>query len=524
MTSLKLFIICLLSMPLFFGCMTEVMKTNRPVLDDISSGGGDGEDEEVVRPDKAVFIKSGFCACKNGVTAILGNCASFCATKGNTGNKTLLYLETTLGPEILLNSQLGNLDNWCKKVIEYTDDEGETQTVGTNPSCKAILRDSDGNEIILDSPTVSSNNKLTIDLIDGVVGFNKTYVLSIVETESGASSDSIQIRRITGLDSVSDLSPLKIDPANGYTCISRGYSVDEDSGTIFYESAFKLHYYFIDWDAPPIIPQGTINIFCHDIAAFGANDSSLYPRLELNPGIFSVWSMNDARFYDSKIDPTIGTVNGKLDIHDIIDALIKSDGGVGLSNDIFFKLEWPNFPQGAATGDSQNPGGTSNPPTLGYVMSPWINSTTNISYCPTSTHYYGTNLTLQALRDVVGIDTEGLYLGIKESESQTLSDGTVVVGPDDYVIIREGLLRSIWFYVQAGQAIAPTPLTEGSKTLHFYWPPNINAPYIKNSDQRLYTIRHPSQISSTSLNGGTSQVNITQIPHDKKFACGPKAD
>jgi hypothetical protein len=462
------------------------------------------------RPDGAVDIQPGFCGCRGTSPIILGDCAGFCSQKTSApSNVDILYFEVELDEQITLNPELGDLKNWCTYQFVIQNEDGSTETSGADPDCVLVYRDNENNENVLNVNISAGSNKVTAELNESFL-YDRTYVLYLMETSSGAKSDSIQVRRVSSMEDPELLSPLKIEPLNGYTCITRGYSADGNN--IFYDTAFKLHYYYISSDEPPLVPAGSPDFFCHDINTYGPIDQRSFPRLELTPGIFSVWSMNDSRFYDRKIDPEIGDINGRTDIHDIIEDQMELEGNGPLLFNIFTEFSWFNFP--GVNGD-----GSSSPTILGYTMVPWIDESTNpaYSYCPTSANYYGTNPTLRALRDVVGVDTEGLYVGVKEQEA-IIIDGQIVQDVGDFILIRESLLKDIWFYFENGQHIEPSPITEGSKTMHFYWPPNTANPFIKNSDQRLYTVRHTSQLS---VEAGASNPDPL-MPHDKKFACIPK--
>ncbi len=522
----KTCLLLILALLLFLsGCVSDTGRESSTLIKDVGSNSTNTSDNQteteiIERPDNSIFLQSGFCACKAGKPAILGQCGTFCAGKDESDQNTTLYLEAKLGEEILLNSEFGNLYNWCNKAV--TNSNSDSQTSCANPQCVFRLTDSDGDSVDLDlSNLKSTSNKFEV-ILNSDVEFDKTYIGKIVENQcSQSKSDSIQLRRISSFDDPGTLSPLKVDPVSGYSCLTRDARVDGASNTIFYDTGFKLHFYYIDFNQPPVIPANIKNVFCHDIARYGSIDNISYPRLELNPGAFNVWSVTDSRFYDIKIDPELGDVNGKIDIHDTIDTIIKQNGySSGLTFNLFYELKWSNFPS-EASGDSNSANSGQAP--LGYIMAPFIDPSTNRSFCPKFADYTDPERSpaIQAMKDVVGVDTEGLYLGVKEPEAAVI-EGELLIAPDDYIIVNETLLKQIWFYFQNEQAIAPTSLTEGTKTLHFYWPPNTASPYIRNSDQKLYTVRHPSQISNN--NGSSGTFSTIQVPHDKKFACAPAGE
>jgi hypothetical protein len=96
-----------------FGCLAEQIPRNRPLIDQIEDPNNPTPEEPtfIQRPDGQVFIQPGFCACKDGEQAILGDCTSFCAGTTQGAGQTTLYLDIKLGEEILLNQQLGGLAN-----------------------------------------------------------------------------------------------------------------------------------------------------------------------------------------------------------------------------------------------------------------------------------------------------------------------------------------------------------------------------------------------------------------------------
>jgi hypothetical protein len=128
------------------------------------------------------------------------------------------------------------------------------------------------------------------------------------------------------------------------------------------------------------------------------------------------------------------------------------------------------FPASSADGNSS----PNAQPVLGFVMSPFVDPATNKSFCPTFADYNDptSSTAIQVMKDVVGIDTEGLYLGEKNVETAVI-DGTTITSPPDYIVIKESTLKQIWFYFENEQAIAPNSITEGTKTLYFYYPPNF---------------------------------------------------
>ena len=155
-------------------------------------------------------------------------------------------------------------------------------------------------------------------------------------------------------------------------------------------------------------------------------------------------------------------------------------------------------------------------------MVPWINPVTGRGFCPKQADYNGTDPVFKILKDMVGVDTEGIYAAIKQPELLTLGNGTSVQAPDAFLFIRENLLKKIWFYTENNQILIPNDITAGQKTIHFYWPADIQDPYTKKDYQRIFTIRSASDLA----NGNANSLDIpsTVTPSDKRLGCIPALD
>ena len=481
-------------------CMEDSPRKGRPLIEDYSSDTGTEEEEEssdvFVRPTDQIYIDS-FCACLNGTSDILNNCDSYCASKPNNATPTL-YVSVSLSDEILLNEQLGSLERWCNAEILNEDGEGDV-----SPSCK--LRVTDGiNSSDLDMSMSSGANAFTVNINE--LSIYTTYKATIVETVSGAKSKSFQLYRIDPDESSSTTtSPLQVIPISQYSCLTRsGYT--SDSGDDYFEMAMRLHYYYASDESPTPLAAGNNFLMCHDprLPGQGNTDSALYPRFELIEQDFYLWNKNDVRFYD--VYPT----DGVMDIHALLKQKLQDEYSITQDIDIFGEFRWSIGPESS---DSNI--------LMGYYMKPWLDSTTNRGFCPTQTHYYSSTPMFNVLREVLGgIDTEAIYLAVKEKEVLYDNDGNIVETPDDILIIREGLLKQIWFYYQNGQHYEPTEITAGQKTIMFYYPPDVNNPYIKQSTQKLYTVKSPENISSGT--SSTTGLRTTISPPDKRFGCVPK--
>jgi len=288
---------------------------------------------------------------------------------------------------------------------------------------------------------------------------------------------------------------------------------DDNNGSRFYIGANRLHYYFIPRQAPDPVPTNIPQLICHDIFNTNPNlndpetDSISYNRLELIPGIFNMWDGTDRRFYD--IDG-----NGSRDVDDIIIQKTKDFGTSISSKSIFFnELKWPGQP---ITGDENGPADAPSQ-VLGFLMAPWMDQTTFKSYCLNSTHYNSDSPLFKAIRDVIQVDTEGLYAAksIEDDDKQ------------DRLLIRETILKQVWFYFDKGVPTAPTEENVAGLTVYFYYPINYDKPYVKNSSQRTYKVDDLRAIfgesTSTPSNGNLNTGIPTNYPsHDKKIGCIPK--
>lgn len=449
--------------------------------------------EDIKRPDKAVFIKSDYCACQNTTPLILNNCVNFCSGK-STNNEEILFTNVTLDPSIELNEKLGTLNKWCT---------AEIGDGGVRPSCKLELRDASGTRTLeVKAENVGAKN-FTVDIKS--LPKDITFVARLVETTSGASSNEFQIRKFTFTPTANPpVGPLKLMASSQYSCITRAGSGTPDG--FDFNQALRLHFYFAANKLPPSLPPlETGQLFCHDINTYGLNDSPLFPRFELIPQQFAVWDDHDPRFVDAD-------GNQKEDVNDDLQKRLLDEFGVTRTVKIFGLLKWPNSP-GAGSGAS-----AAVPPSIGYFMQPWVNSLTGRGFCPTQEHYNGADPMFRVMKEVVGVDTEGLFLSEREPLVVVGTGGTLVAAPQDVLLIRENLLKRIWFYFENGKHYIPDDITASQKTIMFYWPPDIVNPYIRKSTQYIYTVKAPEDLGSPATGSGL-QTSIR--PPDKRFGCIP---
>lgn len=453
-------------------------------------------DPPPVRPTGAIIFKSDYCGCNNGKAVTYGNCSGFCSGQ-NTDSKEIFFANFTTTPDIAL-SGLGSVDGWCRNPLE-----GDK----TNPKCVLEVKTDEGGTTSLEVTTLPGSNSIKVDMTN--LPYDKTYVLTLVESISGAKSNSIQIVKYSPTIGIPVLGPLKNAPISQYTCLVRKFLLNNDTGENYYQEVSRMHFYFIPLMAPDPLPPDTPNLVCHDIfnPAFTESDNILYPRLELIPGALNLWDSLDPRFFDNN-------GSGARDIDEIIIQKTRNFGG-NLSGGVTFfsEFKWPGQP---TVGDDGNANPSTNQ-TLGFFMAPWIDQTTLKSYCLNSTHYNSDNPLYKALRDIIGVDTEGIYI------AQAAQDG----GANDLLLIRESVLKQIWFYLDNGVPTAPTEQNIANNRVYFYYPISYEYPYIKTSTQRAYIVRRSSELSntgaSTSSSGNTSSGGLTSYPpHDGKIGCIPK--
>jgi hypothetical protein len=242
--------------------------------------------------------------------------------------------------------------------------------------------------------------------------------------------------------------------------------------------------------------------------------------MENIPGIFNFWDTQDPRFFDNN-------GNGTMDVNDVIVQKTKNFGGsIPASSNFFAKFSGLQLV--ISSPDSTSTSTTASQPALGYYMAPWIDTSTSSykSFCLTSTQYNSTtNPLYKAFRDILGVDTEGLYIAEKGAQTIENSSGDTVTTNADYLLIREADLKAVWFYVKNGVLTKPTEDNVANVTTYFYYPLNKATPFIKSDDQELYRVKSAQELtsggvsdSSTSTSGSVGSFP----PHDKKIGCIPK--
>ncbi len=458
----------------------------------------------LIRPEKSVFVKPDYCSCLNGKRDILNQCDNFC--KSTTEGPTL-YGSVNLGEKIILNETLGSLERWCNAEIPGVP--------GVSPKCVLELTNGSSKEII-DINIQPGSNNFTANI--NTLKINITYVARIVETGSGtnnASSDSFQIRRVPPPPSSTIFpGPLRVTPINQYACVTRVGESDPNTRSNYFNLMATNHYYYDPRVKPPVGPPNAF-VYCYDRDQYGPIDRITFPRLELVPKALSLWDKNDVRFSDTNGD-------GKMDINNLIDAEMALIYGVTVTTDYFVPFKWPVAPSISAEGTEG--GAEPTVSTLGYIMRVFIDPYSGNGKCPTQADYFGPDLTFQALRGVIGVDTEAVYIGAREKETLTNPDGTTTEIPPDIILIKESVLKEIWFYYENNLVVKPDDVTSTQQTIYFYYPPapGYRDPYIRKSYQTLYTVRDRSALGATEASGDGETSAVQGLPTgDKRFGCIP---
>lgn len=452
-------------------------------------------DETPARPSNAIFFKDDFCICKDKKAVSANNCATFCSTKSTSG-KEVFYANFTTTADIS-QSGLGSVYGWCTQIINP-----ETETA--NPKCLLKAKAEGEGEISIDVSIPTNANSLTAFVQDSL-SYNKTYILTLVEETSGAKSNSIQLIKYSTDVPIPVVGPLKVAPISQYSCLWLAQRVTEGNVDIYNDGAYRTHFYYLP-SLPPD-PITAMNVVCHDIRTYGLVDDREIPRFENIPGVINLWDANDPRFYNNN-----GTGSDK-DVNDIIIQKAAHYGGTIPAGTQFFQA----LPPITSTSQNQQAGNNSTTIPLGYFMSPWIDQTTFKSYCLNSTHYNSNNPLFKAMRDVIEVDTEGLYVGYA---SEIVGTSTI----SDYIFIRETDLKAVWFYKENGQHKIPTDANVANVAVYFYYPIDKNEPRVKKSSQRIYQVKGQRELSamSTTPNANPDGTNTVFPPHDRKVACIPK--
>lgn len=469
---------------------------------------GGGSSDTPTRPTNAIFFKNDFCICRDKKAISSGsNCSTFCSTRNTNGAETFFANFTVT--EAISRSGLGSVAGWCSTPLET-----ETET----PSCALEAKDDQGNVVNLEVAPVANSNSIIVNNVQNQLEFDKTYVITLIQKSSGSKSNSVNLIKFSSDINNPNLGPLKPAPISQYTCVIRTGTEDDQTGDEFYDTAYRLHFYFVPRLPPTPLPPGSTRFFCHNIfdPLFGKNDKEGIPRLETIAGAFSLWDNTDPRFYNLNGDP-----NNLIDVNEIIIQKTKNFGG-SIPNSSNFFIKFPTLSSPNTNTDAGNTTVASQE--IGFYMPPWIDPTTFKSYCLTSFHYNSENPLFKAIGSVIQYDTEGLYVGMKSGEPIVV-DGKVQQGEKDFIFVKESDLKAVWFYFKNGVPTIPTEDIVSNVATYFYYPIDKNAPYEPANKQGLYRVQSAAELNNSNVNNTSSTTtgsNTTLPPHDRKIGCVPK--
>lgn len=446
--------------------------------------------KEGVRPSNDIAISSDFCACLNGKADIINNsCVEFCAAQP-VSDQPILYVNTIIGPLTKENSWLGNLYNWCS--VQFRSDS-------TAPQC--MLNATDGtNELNIPVSIALGSNSFKANIT--TLAKNRPWILKLKEIKTGtdAQTKEFQLRRIETSIPSDNLGALKVIPINQYTCINYGLTFTSTTGPVSRDSYARLYYYFATNETPAPMPPsngpGPTSIVCHDEISFPGNDSVDYDRLELIHGVTSGWDKSDPRFISNS------TYGGKLNINKILETRLANEYNLpGASLNLFNHLSTASRPNGPQT-------------LMAYYMSPFTDTKTGKSFCPTAIDYSGNEPLMNLLGDYIG-DTEGLYLAEKEAE--VISSGDQYKTIYGTMLTTERFLKTYGFYIENGIKIRIDSNTLHTKAVYFYGPFSNNQDPLVKGSRKLFTVKGPNSLTGSS-NINASDFNTT----DKRIGCVPK--
>jgi hypothetical protein len=449
------------------------------------------------RPTNAIDIKSDFCSCINGKSDLISDCASFCANNTTTTSPTL-YLNTTMGLEVAMNTKLGNLYNWCSVQLD-----GEA----TSPQC--FLSATDGTNTISNIPVnvTPGSNSLTANIQQ--LALDKTYIVKIVEAKaSGSQSKEFQLRRKTQpVDDTTLTGALTITPINQYTCMSYGGTVAAN-GVVSRTTYARVFYYFAANETPPPVPpagggQASL-VVCHDEQLHPGNDNPEYPRLELIPQLFTMWDKADPRFVNEN--------NTGLTINKTLKTRLLNEYNVAVDSlSLFTLVPFPNRPSTSTTSSTSAANVT-----LGYMMVPFTDKAGK-SFCPTQTDFNGDQPLFNLLKEYMD-STEGLFLAEKEAE--TVLDSGVYKTIYGTMFVTESVIKTYGFYIENGKKIKADQATMNTKTIYYYWPTSTTMDPMLQGNRKLFTVRSPDTMNGNIPQTGSTVARTT----DKRIGCVPKSN
>ena len=450
------------------------------------------------RPTEQIYINPKFCACEKGKPYTVNDCATYCSS---TNDQTpTLYVTTTVGPLISANEELVDLKGWCTNdLVDSINNHA--------PSCNLYLYD--GRDTLTLEMEFTGNLSFKADLSS--IQKNKTYSATIMENQSKAKSKSFHIYAVDPDSQDDDNSPLKIMHISQYSCIYMYGDNTAPSTTnptdLYSGNMTRMYFYYPSNTLPEILSGSLRRVFCHDITRYNRIDSKLFPRLELIPNALSLWDKADLRLYDADN-------NTKLDINEQIQRRLLNEFNISSTINIFQSFTYNSYIE--STTESSASELKFKAILQGYYMQPWIDTSSKLGYCPKQEHYHGNTAVFRILKELIGNDTEAIYFGKSDPKAYTDNNGQLVNVAGSTIIIRENVLKKIWFYYENNQKLVPNEVIAGQKTIMFYYPPDFNNPLVEKSHQSLFTVFNPTE---DSQNTGDPRPNV--LPPNKMFGCVP---
>lgn len=458
------------------------------------------------RPTGVTLDNVTYCICQNNETAMISGCESFCSDKDDAS--PTLYLNTSLSADISLNTEtFGSLFKWCT---------AETETE-INPSCVLTYYSSAGpGDAPIEVNLSETSNSLTADLVD--LDRETIYVMKLEIPQYGYESENSINIRLKSLNSTPIFNGvLQTQLLTSYSCIQRsGFSVSQgNTSTNTFTQIAATTYYFIPSELPDPVAGGPFDPICHDFVNY-LSDGPNVPRYR-EQAAFSLFNKNEVLFYDNEEanGDFTATGNGVLDIEDRI-ALEYGSAVSGL----FYELRWP-------TGPTANSSTTTTNPLLGFILTPFIDNTNNgLAFCPDHSDYQNTSDPLSGiLGNYIGVETEPLYLAEKvrdvmqEYDQNGLPLPTTTLGPADYILVTESDINGIRYFNNNGVPTIPSNSDLINQTIQFHWPANYSSPFVRNSGQSVYHIRHPSELGTDEAPGVPRN---NRPPGNRIIGCVPK--
>lgn len=488
------------------GCLDSAARKGRPYITSSSTTGDTtppttDTNNTGQRIKDGLILQADFCACSSGKPTISNNCIQACSESTTSGSSTnVLTVNTLFSPEIQLNSNITDLNDWCNKELGdgVVAPNCKLQVTSIQPASTQLLSIND---------LTAGSAQFTVNLTP--LSQHVVYKVSLKEVVSGIESTYIQfdIRDIeTTTQPVNGL--IDIMPISQYGCLTRKGSTENNSNT--YNNFARYHYYYKYNNKPDPLTDDNQFLICHDEQDSKVDTVEL-PRLNLVPHFFSLWSLNDDLFFNDS--------TGKKKILTELEKrskILNNNNTVTVPSNLFGEFSWETSPGSGAK-------------KLGYYMVSWHDDSAGRSFCPNNENYNSGDVLFRAMKDYLP-ETEGAYFAQAKAESITIGSTSIA---QDTIVIREGILKQIWFYKKDNLNIKPDDITSKSETTYFYWPPhecvynescdnkNDFYPYLRRPEQRTYTVRSQSDLSNTTSGTG-GNIEPDKPSSDKRFGCIPK--